>query len=41
MGKYSVPQEIRDMKPKGTMVKVINGSNYYIVQWNDTITNEW
>ena len=31
MGKYSVPEEIRKMKPKGTMVKVINGK-YYVYE---------
>ena len=28
MGKYSVPEEIRRQKPKGTMVKNINGYFY-------------
>lgn len=28
MGAYTVPEEIRKMKPKGTTVKVINGSYY-------------
>ncbi len=31
MGKYSVPQEIRDLKPKGTMVKLIHGK-YYVYE---------
>ncbi len=31
MGKYSVPEEIRKLKPKGTMVKVINGK-YYVYE---------
>ena len=28
MGTYSVPKDIRDLKPKGTMVKVIKGGYY-------------
>lgn len=33
MGKYSVPEEIRKFKPKGTMVKVINGNKYYVYEY--------
>ena len=33
MGKYSVPQEIRAYKPKGTMVKAING-RYYVYEYS-------
>lgn len=32
MGKYSVPENIRKMKPKGTMVKVIHGK-YYVYEY--------
>lgn len=32
MGKYSVPAEIRAMKPKGTMVKAISG-RYYVYEY--------
>ena len=32
MGKYSVPEEIRAMKPKGTMVKKIPGG-YYVYEY--------
>lgn len=28
MGKYSVPESIRKLKPKGTMVKAISGHYY-------------
>lgn len=28
MGAYAVPEEIRKMKPKGSTVKVVNGSYY-------------
>ncbi|MDY0290173.1 MAG: transposase [Sphaerochaeta sp.] len=35
MGDYSVPKDIRDLKPKGTMVKVIKGG-YYVY----TCTNQ-
>lgn len=38
MGNYSVPDSIRKFKPKGTMVKVINGSNYYVYEYK-TITD--
>lgn len=33
MGKYSVPESIRKLKPKGTMVKVINGK-YYVYEFS-------
>lgn len=33
MGKYSVPEEIRKQKPKGTMVKLINGG-YYVYEYS-------
>ena len=33
MGDYSVPAEIRALKPKGTMVKNINGY-YYVYQFS-------
>ena len=32
MGKYSVPDYIRELKPKGTMVKCISG-HYYVYQY--------
>lgn len=32
MGKYSVPENIRRFKPKGTMVKLISG-NYYVYEY--------
>ena len=32
MGKYSVPENIRKFKPKGTMVKLISG-NYYVYEY--------
>ena len=32
MGKYSVPESIRQMKPKGTMVKNISG-HYYVYEY--------
>ena len=31
MGDYSVPEHIRAMEPKGTMVKAISG-NYYVYE---------
>lgn len=34
MGKYSVPESIRKMKPKGTMVKNISGY-YYVYEYNN------
>ena len=33
MGKYSVPDHIRELKPKGTMVKCISG-HYYVYQYS-------
>lgn len=38
MGKYSVPDSIRQYKPKGTMVKAISG-NYYVYKYS-TFTDE-
>ena len=38
MGKYSVPESIRKHKPKGTMVKNING--YYYVYEYSSLTGE-
>ena len=35
MGKYSVPQEIRDMKPSGSMVKV-QAQRYYVYEYSST-----
>ena len=35
MGDYAVPKHIRDMKPKGTMVKKIN-NNYYVYSFTST-----
>jgi len=32
MGKYSVPEHIRECKPKGTLVKLING-HYYVYEY--------
>ena len=32
MGNFAVPQTIRDMKPKGTVVKVLNGGKYYVYE---------
>ena len=43
MGKYSVPEEIRRLKPKGTSVKPIKG-NYYVYthsQVKDPETGKW
>lgn len=34
MGKYSVPEEIRKLKPKGTMVKNISG-HYYVYEFSN------
>ena len=39
MGKYSVPKEIRDLKPKGTMVKVIH-NKYYVYEQKHIKENE-
>ena len=33
MGGYAVPAEIRAMKPKGTMVKIISG-HYYVYEFS-------
>ena len=35
MGKYSVPQEIRDMKPSGSMVKA-QAQRYYVYEYSST-----
>lgn len=35
MGKYSVPQEIRDMKPNGSMVK-LQSKRYYVYEYSST-----
>lgn len=32
LGKYSVPENIRKMKPTGTVVKVLNGGKYYVYE---------
>jgi hypothetical protein len=37
MGDYSVPEHIRVMKPKGTMVKVIGG-HYYVYEYRSVTT---
>ena len=34
MGTYSVPEEIRSLKPKGTMVKKLNGDKYYVYEYS-------
>ena len=34
MGKYSVPESIRQQKPKGTMVKNISG-HYYVYEYSN------
>lgn len=34
MGKYCVPKEIRDLKPKGKMVKAVNGQ-YYVYNYKN------
>lgn len=36
MGKYSVPESIRRLKPKGTMVKAING-HYYVYEYQSVV----
>lgn len=41
MGKYAVPEEIRKLKPKGTMVKIINGKYYVYEQTNVKVDNKW
>lgn len=43
MGQYSVPEEIRRLKPKGTSVKPVKG-NYYVYshsQVKDPVTGKW
>ena len=35
MGKYSVPERIRSMKPRGTMVKAIGG-RYYVYEYRSS-----
>ncbi|MEG2640831.1 MAG: transposase [Bacilli bacterium] len=40
MGVYSVPENIRKFKPKGTMVKVINGNKYYVYEYK-SVTDEF
>lgn len=43
MGNYSVPEEIRALKPKGTIVKKIK-DNYYVYshsQVKDEVSNKW
>lgn len=43
MGAYSVPEEIRKLKPKGTIVKVVKGK-YYVYshsQHKDPVTGKW
>lgn len=39
MGKYSVPEEIRKLKPKGTMVKKISG-HYYVYEFSNYTDEE-
>lgn len=41
MGNYSVPEEIRKLKPKGTMVKALNGKYYVYEQKNVKIDGKW
>ena len=41
MGKYSVPQNIRDLKPKGTMVKLIHNKYYVYEQKHIKIDGKW
>ena len=36
VGKYSVPEHIRAMKPKGTMVKAIGG-RYYVYEYETVV----
>ena len=35
MGKYSVPQEIRDLRPSGSMVKA-QSQRYYVYEYSST-----
>lgn len=39
MGNYSVPESIRKFKPKGTMVKRINGKDFYVYDYKCVIEN--
>ena len=39
MGKYSVPEEIRKLKPRGTMVKAISG-HYYVYEFKTVRDSE-
>lgn len=39
MADYSVPAEIRKFKPIGTMVKKINGKDYYVYEYKSVIEN--
>ena len=41
MGKYSVPQNIRDLKPKGTMVKLIHNKYYVYEQKHIKVDGKW
>ena len=43
MGKYSVPEEIRKHKPKGSVVKLVKNGYYVYGQTNikDPVTNKW
>lgn len=43
MGAYTVPEEIRRMKPKGTTVKVVNGSYYVYTnsRHKDEVSGKW
>lgn len=36
MGRYSVPEHIRAMKPRGTMVKAIGG-RYYVYEYRSVV----
>ncbi len=43
MGAYSVPEEIRKLKPTGTIIKVVKGK-YYVYshsQHKDAVTGKW
>lgn len=41
MGKYSIPQSIRDLKPKGTMVKLIHNKYYVYEQKHIKQDGKW
>ncbi len=43
MGKYEVPEEIRKLKPKGTVIKRLNDKYYVYTQKHikDPLTNKW